>query len=475
MLHTIGSSRILMMDSSILYRTNAATRLHEPRREEIVYTFDSPGDGNGTGSYLTLLYDAGRYLLYYLNWDMYTKQPRTVGVLTSADGLHWEKPALSGGSNVVFDPAVYGQGLDNFIPFIDRNPTARPEERFKAFSGLARNDLRAYASPDGFTWTPLFDNRPLAMPGAFDSSNLAFYDTVRSRYCAFIRDFHDIPGDDLNHGIRDIRVSYSEDFEHWTEPIPLDFGNAPDIPLYVSAAQPYFNAPEYFVGFPVRYVERPAWSPAFDQLSGPAHRRYRMSLHPRYGLAVTDCVFMSSRDGGACWQRSDEAFLRPGPVSERSWVYGDAYLSVGMAPTNTDRAGEAPEISLYSCENHWNGPKTVRRYTLRTDGFVSLHAGGTRTTTETGTLTFAGSRLSLNVSTAAAGSVRVELVDAHGRALEGFSAADCDDIFTDRVDYTVTWRGGDADVSRLSGKPLRLRFYMEDSDLYAFQFLPDAK
>ena len=470
MIHEIGGRRILFTDDRYIYRTTAVRRLHEPAKREVVLTFDAPDEGSGTGSYLTLLHEEGLYRLYYLNWDMYKEYPRTACVLTSADGIRWEKPALRDGRNVVFDPKDYNQGIDNFIPFLDLNPAAKTEEKYKAFSGIGWNNLHAYASPDGYNWHPMFDNRRLDMEGAFDSSNLAFWDTVRGRYCAFIRNFHDIPADNnVNLGIRDIRVSWSDDFEHWTVPELLDFGNAPDVPLYVSAAQPYFRAPEYFVGFPVRYVERYAWSPSFDQLSNPEHRRRRMEMHPRYGLAVTDCVFMASQDGGRVWERSEQAFLRPGPVGEKSWVYGDCYLSVGFAPMKADRPGEPDELSFYATENHWNGPKTVRRWTLRQDGFVSLQAGGVQTVTETGALRFDGDRLELNISTAAAGSARVELTDIRGRVLEGYSAADCDDIFTDRLDYTVSWNGK-TDLSGLAGKPVRLRFYMTDADLYAFRF-----
>ena len=467
---TIRNTRQLFLDSTLIARSTAALRMHSPSPRELVYIFNSPEDGNGAGSYLTLLHDGPNYLLYYLSGDMYDSSfKRSARVLTSLDGIRWDRPNLRNGTNIVFDPADYNHGIDNFIPFIDQNPACKPDERFKAFSGLGWNNLHAYSSPDGFHWSPMFDNKPLAMEGAFDSSNLCFWDTVRGRYTAYIRNFHDIPDGDVNRGIRDIRVSYSDDFEHWTEPKLLDYGSGDDIPLYVSAAQPYFRAPEYFVAFPVRYVEHPAWSPAFDQLSNPDHRKYRISLHPRYGLAVTDCLFMSTRDGEH-WQKSDEAFLRPGPVCDKSWVYGDCYLSVGMAATPSDRPGAPDEISLYACENHWNGPKQIRRYTLRADGFMSLHAGGAQTFTETATLTFEGSTLELNVSTSAVGSVRVELADAHGRVYEGFSFNDCDDIFTDRLDYRVTWNGS-ADVSKLAGKPVRMRFVMREADLYSFRFV----
>ena len=43
--------------------------------------------------------------------------------------------------------------------------------------------------------------------------------------------------------------------------------------------------------------------------------------------------------------------------------------------------------------------------------------------------------------------------------------------FGDTVDRTVTWKQG-ADVSSLAGKPVRLRFVLQDADLYAYQFTP---
>ncbi len=52
---------------------------------------------------------------------------------------------------------------------------------------------------------------------------------------------------------------------------------------------------------------------------------------------------------------------------------------------------------------------------------------------------------------------------------EGFSGDDCDDIFGGSFEQDVTWKGSD-DVSRLAGKPVRLRFLLQDADLYSMQF-----
>ena len=85
-------------------------------------------------------------------------------------------------------------------------------------------------------------------------------------------------------------------------------------------------------------------------------------------------------------------------------------------------------------------------------------------------LRFTGSKLVLNVDTSAEGTVRVALLDGEGNAIEGLGLKDCDLIHTaNEINRVVKWKGN-ADVSRLAGKPVRLRFALKNSHLYAFQF-----
>ncbi len=107
------------------------------------------------------------------------------------------------------------------------------------------------------------------------------------------------------------------------------------------------------------------------------------------------------------------------------------------------------------------------------DGFVAAHAklsGGELLTKK---LIFSGSALQLNFSTSAAGSVRVEIQGADGRAIEGFALDDCQEIYGDALAREVCWKG-DSDLSSLAGKPLRLRFALSDADLFAFQFFTEG-
>ena len=84
-------------------------------------------------------------------------------------------------------------------------------------------------------------------------------------------------------------------------------------------------------------------------------------------------------------------------------------------------------------------------------------------------LTFTGKELEINYRTSAAGSVRVELQDAAGKPLPGYTLDDCPEIIGDEIERIVRWKAG-SDVSKLAGQPVRLRFAMKDADLFAIRF-----
>jgi hypothetical protein len=81
---------------------------------------------------------------------------------------------------------------------------------------------------------------------------------------------------------------------------------------------------------------------------------------------------------------------------------------------------------------------------------------------------FAGSRLLLNYATAAAGSLRIEVRDAAGRPLPGFSLRESPELVGNRIDHPYAWPKGE--LARLAGKPVRLRVVMKDADLFSIRF-----
>src|SRR5262249_24523048 len=139
----------------------------------------------------------------------------------SKDGITWTKPNLglfeflrSKDNNIVW---MGGKETHNFTPFKDKNPSAPEAERYKALAGYP---LRAFISPDGIHWK-LLREEPVITKGAFDSQNLAFWDTERQQYVAYFRDFI------RPARIRAIKTCTSTDFRHWSDPVFLDYGDAP--------------------------------------------------------------------------------------------------------------------------------------------------------------------------------------------------------------------------------------------------------
>lgn len=192
----------------------------------------------------------------------------------------------------------------------------------------------------------------------------------------------------------------------------MKYPGAPDEQLYTNQVQPYHRAPHLFIGFPTRYIER-SGVVSLQALPHREHRAKRSKLSPRYGTAITDCLFMTSRDGQT-FQRWDEPFLKPGIERKHNWIYGDGYSSLGLLETPAEDPDAPAELSIYFTEDNWHRATRLRRYTLRQDGFVALHARRAPGELITKPFTFQGKKLELNFATSAAGHLRVELQDESG-------------------------------------------------------------
>ncbi len=481
----IGSRLELFVDDALIESMTGGARLalHQPVRREIVFRTDAPWEGNA-GAYQSVFRDGDVCRMYYhgLHYrfsgppaQAREDHPPTYCYAESADGIHWTRPDLglfgfngSKANNIILTPehlAEIGGDPAHTATFLDANPNCPPDERYKTLVvGSKPHGMYVLKSGDGVRFTPM-SKEPSVTEGAFDSQNLIFWDPVRAEYREYHRGFKD--------GVRDILTATSPDIMHFPKPEWLAYPGAPTEQLYTNAIEPYYRAPHIFIGFPVRYTEREWAGPLLD-LPGLDERLARAKSHPRYGTAITDTLFMSSRDG-LTFHRWPEAFIRPGPRQRESWVYGDNYPFWGMIETPSTIEDAPPELSLYATEGYWEGISTeVRRYTLRIDGFVSVQAPLSGGEVITKPLTFEGGNLVLNAETSGAGSIQVEVQDAEGKPLDGYALADCPSLLGDSLALTVRWTGPGGDVRPLAGKLVRLRFVLRDADLYSFRFVPYA-
>lgn len=490
----IGSRLELFVDEWLAQELKRVEyRLHEPFPREVALVTDAPWEGNRAG-YVTAFADGDVVRMYYKAHHGFLVEdgpgkyredftPLRIAYAESRGGFKWEKPELgiceidgSKRNNVIWDGVGPDRiGTHGFTPFKDEKPGLKPENRYKAFGRHGTGDgagLYGMQSADGLHWE-LISDKPLITEGGFDSQNVGFWDSVAGTYRSYIRDKHpaepeESMADANNAGMRDIRTCTSPDFLDWTDPQMLEYTGSPEQPLYVNQILPYPRAPHILLGFPARYVERP-WGEVVELLPEVEHRRKMSARSPRLGTVVTDGLFMASRDEKV-FHKWPDVFIRPGPQLKDKWIYGDNHQSLGLFETASGLPDAPEEYSFVVTESYWQGEHTTfRRYSIRKDGFVGVHANLFGGELITRPLTFTGEDLYINFSTSAYGRIRVELQEPGGKPLEGLSLADCIDSVGDELGRKVHWKNSQG-LTGLAGKPVRLRFAMKDADLYAIRF-----
>ena len=442
-----------------------------------------PWEGNNSCSF-SVIHDGSVYRMYYEGRDWPQTHKTYICLAESADGLEWTRPDLgmiefegSVRNNIIFDDDASG-----VFVMIDGNPACPADERIKLFTGRHydcedghRIALRCLVSGDGVHFR--FSHElitPKYIFNMYDSVNTVYWDRHIGKYVCFFRTLHFKPTNtdkqfEESHA-RAVWVMESDDCVHWGEGKPLDYMGGDDYQIYSNCVTPYICDDRYYIGFPTRYNERFEWNASFERLTAKEMRLKRMTkdgkIDPglkRQGLAVTDCLFMSSRDRER-WFRFDEAALTPGPEDGYNWEYGDCYPAIGMIET-PGRFSSEPELSLLCEAHHWtDAPVELIRYIYRKDGFASYKAGYKPKTLRTVPFTFNGGELSLNFRSSARGYVTVSFLDENGNAVEGYISCP---HFGDTTDRVIDF---DKPLAELSGRKVSLSFAMSDAEIYSMTF-----
>ncbi len=451
----LGSRRELFADRFLIDRLKGASlALERPHDEGAVLRFDKPWEGRFCG-YATVIKDGPLYRLYYrglpdAGGDGSNREVTCYA--ESKDGIRWTKPELglfeingSKANNVVL--AGMAPFSHNFCPMLDPRKEVPRGERYKALAGTGGSGLVAFVSADGLRWKKLRD-KPVLTKGAFDSQNVPFWSEAEGLYLCYFRVFVK--------GVRRIARSTSKDFVHWSEPVLMGYGDQPIEHLYTNQTSPYFRAPHLYVGIAARFF------PGRQVLT--AEQAKAINVDPGYFKDCSDGVLITTRGGDRYDRTFLEGFLCPG-IGPENWVSRTNYPALNVVPTGPN------EMSLYVNQNYGQPTSHLRRYSLRLDGFACVaapYAGGELLTKP---LTFTGKELVLNFATSAAGGIRVEIQDAVGKPLPGYTLADAVETIGNEIGRAVHWRSG-ADLGALAGKLVRLRFVMRDARLYSLQFQP---
>ncbi|MCX8090235.1 MAG: LamG domain-containing protein [Verrucomicrobiae bacterium] len=442
-----GPWQLFVDDHLIASRNNVTRRYHAFKKHPAnpLVVVDRPWEHNVVNATTVLPNETGDgFRMWYYCWSPpeFTPPGRHHGgyglYAASADGLRWDKPNLGlitwSGDNSTSNNFVGASGSILHTPD-DPDPTRR-------YKAIAPSHYTFRASPDGLRWETLGE-KPAFSAG--DTGHV-MWDARAKKFRAYAKVNATVSG------LRRRAIGYSEStgYEDWPRlrliMAPDDFDDRWAAPGSVQRAH-FYNCPvttyeTVYLGFLMIFR-------AEDE-EGYFHG-------PMFAELVT------SRDG-VHWLREEgerPPILPCGP--ERTWDHGMVTVASLLVVSN--------ELRLYysgydGLHDYLPFHAAIGLATLRKDGFVSLDGGDVPGEVTTKRLKGLKGQLRVNAA-AAAGLLQVEVLDADGTVLPGYSRNDCIQPRGDGVDQIVTWRqkkdlpGGD--------RPMRLRFILRNVSLYSFR------
>ncbi|WP_422770491.1 carbohydrate binding domain-containing protein [Plantactinospora sp. WMMC1484] len=383
------------------------------------------------------------------------------GYAESADGLRWSRSGTTGPvytfapAGVVENPN-HAPGRPRYFMLHAHGPGVPVDRRYYAAQSI-----------DGVTWSPMNSGSPV-LPG-WDVANVS-YDPVTARFIATTKQYPvDYAASTRPAGPRTVWVSTSTNFVNWTAPRPsfaadpgddsaiTDAGRSGTTPWSEVYGMPAVRYGEQYLGLPWIFDIVNSPSPLADP--GPDKGRQHI------GLAASDDLLVWSRPARG-------RLVQPGAAGSWDWGYhltGSTLLTVGdqvrlyyssFAGEHSCSAADVPARCGVPMGNSRVGLATWQR-----DRFVSFRAqpgGGTVTTR---TLAPAGRTLSVNVAPNG-GQLRIEVLDAAGVPVPGYTLADSTPITTASLDAPAGW--GTTRTLPTGDGPLRLRFHLSAGDLYSY-------
>ena len=454
---------------------------------------DRPWEGKGISDYNTVLQEKdGRFRMWY-GAAMYIGLPREGAIrlcyAESDDGMNWNKPSLGlvafrgSKDNNIVAPKLERQSMQGACVF--RDDRAPKEERYKLWSKFRPSDeemkkgalqgLWAMYSPDGIHWTEYLD-QPNPKDQMCDTQNMFFFDDRTNEYVGYTRVAETQQRDEAAEAegkarYRSIGRITSPDFRTWSKTqivleadetelsmrVPYERRTMqPPIDFYTSCAMKYPYAQDVYLMFPSPFYH---WGQEGKTEPGGDHFPAKL-----------DVQLLTSRDG-ITWKRQGnrKPFISTGM---------DGSGTSGMIFANPWLIDAGTELWLYYWgTNNLHLPDFpgehrtgIYRCSIRKDGFVSADAGYSGGEFTSPVFEFEGERLELNFDGGAGGWLKAEIQDSDGRKIEGFAMEDADVVAGNSLRKSVRWNGK-GDVSRLAGKPVKMRFVMRDARLYAMQFV----
>ena len=448
MIHFGKRIELLVDEYLIDEKKNLSFRLQIPKDCGCVIPFEKLWEGEGSIP-MTVLADDENVKCYYRGFptmgnDDTDKQTSCLSV--SDDGLHFTPYPVN---EISYDGITENNIVrmdtfcHNFAPFYDINPNCKPDERYKAIGGIIQQGgIHVFASPDGIHWHMLADG-PVITKGAFDSMNMAFWSPADGLYHCYARYCY-IPGEENGNrhayntvgNLRAIQSYTSEDFIHWTDPVPNEYAEGHPIDeLYTNSTRPIPGAEHIYISTPMRFHAYRQKVEYFDR-------------NPWDNRGISDIILMTSRDG-VHWDRSvKDAWLSGGVEEDREWTQRN-FITAGGIIERDDK------FYFYVQKHYMWDDCGIWAYSVPKYRLMSLYADGDGGSFVTKPLHFESDTISLNYRTSAYGYIRVTVRD-----MDGTTLYTSDEIYGNELSHTLIFEG-------LTGKEGTLLIEMKEANLYA--------
>ena len=463
-----GVRELFMDDYRIAQMVDMQRVVNQPVKSNILIKATEPWEGNSTYIYGTVLHNQPQGSGYRMWYCAYAKEKYFVCYATSKDGVNWVKPDLGiidfngsrhnnicrvGGGTVVYDPD-------------DRDASRR--YKMMSFDGVIKENFgyNVYFSPDGLNWTHYA--KPVLPYG--DVSNIA-YDRDKKLFIATTKQRMLVSNTSITPGKNDRAafVSVSEDFINWHAPgqpnslwLLAVEGDPDDDRLVMSKGgieanvygMPVYPYQGAYIGFPW-FFDITTYGNGEFAVTGDGKIQPQVAFSRdlrHWARPVRDPVLPLGKAGA--W---DDGTL----YTSSNMQVSDKEMTVYYGAMNLPHGGNAGNMLQYA---------RIAKASWRRDGFVSLYNDGSDTgSITTKTITFTGKQLKVNTKLNAGGSLRVEVLDKDGNAINGYTAGQSKAINKDQFAATVQWDKG-ADISALQGREIKLRFHLLGGNLYSYWF-----
>ena len=382
-------------------------------------------------------------------WYMAGYQQHTA-LAVSHDGVAWERPSFDvvRGTNIVSKAA-----RDSSTVWLDLGATD-PRERYKmAAYDLGPKALRLHLSHDGIHW------RESGLSGRCGDRSTVFHNPFRNVWGFSLR------ANQTGTLIRSRRYFESKTFTdaRWADGDPVAWvaGDTLDVKRVDLQTPPQI--------YNVDAV-------AYESVMLGLFAMYRGERGDRE--KPNDLCVAFSRDGFHWSRESREPFI---PVSERSgdWNWSNVQSAGGCCLI----VGDTLYFYVSGRQGHPGtdlpGTCSTGLATIRRDGFASVTdqwpASAPRVVSAhpssltTRPVTFSGQHLFVNADVE--GELRVEVLDANGRAIGGYASDDAVPVTGNNTRLPVRWKNHTS-LQELAGEVVRFRFVLSRARLYAFWVSP---